>query len=195
MCEYVACRQGNAESQRSRIPCLAALNALAPGKQGCLRLKPVFFIEKKKCFRWVTWGMLLYTVTGIWIHLMFVLSLKSTTRLCLIPHSILHTGQMWPFALSLFTAIFSIVIFHHQYISCWPPFFNQKLCSLSFSLSLSHSLSFSLSCNQRLCLRITVISGNSASPLNRTIIYLFMYNENECTLLISSWNKHSKCLH
>lgn len=33
--------------------------------------------------------------------------------------------------------------------------------------------------------------NNSASPLNRTFIYLCMYNENECTLLISSWNEHS----
>lgn len=73
MGEDVACRQASTESKRSkyleRSRCFAASNA--PGKQRCLRLKPVFFIEKTKWFRWVTWGMLLYTKTGIWIHLMF----------------------------------------------------------------------------------------------------------------------------
>lgn len=195
MCEDVVRRKANRDSKRSRCPCVATWNA--PGKQRRLRLKSFLFsFDKTKCFRWLTWGKLLYTVTGIWIHLMFVLPFKSTTRLCLILRSILHTGQIWSFPLFVF--LFSN-LYHsnfHPNDSYWPPLWNQKLPLALFLKSCSFSLSFFL-----VVMQTVFFSGslqypeNSALPLNRTIIYLCMYNENEFTLLISSWNKHSKRLH
>lgn len=145
MCEDVVCRKANTESKRSRRPCVATWNAHAPGKQRCLRLKSKIFFsfEKTKCFRWLTWGKLLYTVTGIWIQLMFVLPLKSTTRPCLILRSILHAGQIWPFPLFVFLFTNLYHSNFHPNNSCWPPLWNQKL-----PLVLSHSLSFSSSCKQ-----------------------------------------------
>ena len=132
-------RQGNTESKRSRYPCLAALNAHAPGKQRCLRLKPVFSVEKTKWFRWVTWGMSLSTVTGSWTHLMFVRSLKSTSRLCLIPHSILRTGQIWPFPsfVSPFCNLYNGNSRQNRLMLA--PFSNQKLpLALLLTLYLPH---------------------------------------------------------
>lgn len=132
----------------------------------------------KKWFRWVTWGMLLYAVTGIWIHLMFVLSLVSTTRLCLIPLSILHTGQIWPFP--LFVSLFDN-LYHsnfHPNNSCWPPLSNQKrpltLTPLSLSLSLFLTLYLSLLSANNVCVRITVISGKFCIATEQNN-YIFIY--------------------
>ncbi len=78
--------------------------------------------------------MLLYTLTGSWV---FVLSLKSTTSLCLIPSS-LHTGQIWSFPLfvSPFSATFITVIPHKKtHVGPLCQTRNFPLLSLCFSLS------------------------------------------------------------
>lgn len=178
----------------SRCPCFAAINAHVPGKQRCLRLKPVFTIEKTKWFRWVTWGMLLYTVTGIWIHLMF--------------HSYQLLGCVWfltlsyiqgKFDLFLHLSLFSttyIIVISTQITHVGPVCQTRNFPSLSLPLALSFSLSLFLFFTQTMFAPGSLYFRKFSSlPLNRTIIYLFMYNENECTLLISSWNKHSKRLH
>lgn len=121
--------------ERSRY---AALNARATGKQSSLRLKPVFFIEKTKWFRWVTWGMLLYTVTGIWMHhMLFILSHKSTTRLLY--------SSLYPTYRANLTFSFICLSFQQPlYISCWPHFFKPKTSPRSLSVSLFLSLSIFL---------------------------------------------------
>lgn len=106
--------------------------------------------------------------------------------------------DLFPLFVSLFKTFYRDNFPHNS--SCWLP------TSFSFSLTLKHPLAFNFhSCSIPFFLvfmQTTVfVSGTpsiletSALPLNRTIIYLCMYNENEFTLLISSWNKHSKRLH
>lgn len=130
-------------------------------------------------------------------------------RLCPIPRSILRTGQIWPFPPFLCLSHFRQNPFNHEITHVGPPlffFFCQTrnfpslsiFLTLSLSLYLSHSFFLSrlrVKTAFRFGIAVKIFPENSALPLNRTIIYLFMYNENECTLLISSWNKHSKRLH
>lgn len=133
------------ELKRRIYLCVAAVKTHAPGEQWCLRLKPLFCFVKTKWFRWVTWGIFLCTVTGIW----YLVSLKVSTRLCFICLSILHTGHIWPYFL-----FYHLQPYHSsswQESSCCPPLSIQKLPFFSlFPFFLSHSLSFSSSCKQYL---------------------------------------------
>lgn len=171
-CEDVACWLGNIKSKRSRSRSfsLTDWNAHAPGRQRCLSLKPVSSIVKTKWFRWVTWGILLYAVTGSGtFQMLLVLSVRSTSRL--FDSSFYPTDRANLTFFSLFPPLLVCNRSHsnsHQYYSHWPRFLNYNLLlSLHFTLFL---FSFFLSHAKRVCFRITVILENSALPLNRTII-------------------------
>lgn len=88
----------------------------------------------------------------------------------------------------------AFIIISHPNKSCWPPYQTRNFPLLAFTHSFSVSIflffmqTVFLQDNYNFC-------KISPLPLNRTIIYLCMYNENEFTLLISSRNKHSKRLH
>lgn len=125
--------------------------------------------------------------------------LRSTS---LIPNSVLHTGQIWliPFIffLSPLPLLFSsstVSPNNRTHVAPSPPRLLEAEPSLRPSLFLFPSFfSFlSSSCNQRLLRDRRVFPRDSASPLNRTIIYLFMYNVK--WMHTSSWNKHSERLH
>lgn len=138
-----------------------------------LRLKPVFTAEKTKWFRWVTWGMFLYAVNRPLYTSDVCSFVQIKARLWFIPHSILHTGQIWP--LSLFVLHFGNLNRSSpwQNNSCWPPLSNQKR-PLALFLSSFHTLFLSCLYANNVCLMINVISGKFCIATEQNN-YIFIY--------------------
>lgn len=169
------------------IDVLQLLNAHAPGKQRCLRLKPAFSHDKTKWFRWVTWGMLPYTVTDSSTYVMLFFHSDWLGRVWFPTLSYIQGKfDFFPWLVSLFTVIPT------ELTHVGPLCHNWNLPFLSFSLSLSRSLSFSSS-RKPCLLQDHCISGKFCIATEQNN-YIFIYVQWKW-MHTSSWNKHSERLH